>query len=62
MHLGERECWIQRRHQKLLEEGSSAAVTEKMRRTLGKRGGPRLAGRAYELQRLVPRVAEIGYR
>src|SRR5215207_2549258 len=35
VHLGERECSIQRRHQKLLEEGPSAAVTEKMRRKLG---------------------------
>jgi acetyl-CoA carboxylase, biotin carboxylase subunit len=35
VHLGERECSIQRRHQKLLEEGPSVAVTEKMRRKLG---------------------------
>jgi acetyl-CoA carboxylase, biotin carboxylase subunit len=35
IHLGERECSIQRRHQKLLEEGPSIAVTEKMRRKLG---------------------------
>jgi acetyl-CoA carboxylase biotin carboxylase subunit len=35
VHLGERECSIQRRHQKLLEEGPSIAVTEKMRRKLG---------------------------
>jgi acetyl-CoA carboxylase biotin carboxylase subunit len=35
IHLGERECSIQRRHQKLLEEGPSVAVTEKMRRRLG---------------------------
>jgi acetyl-CoA carboxylase biotin carboxylase subunit len=35
VHLGERECSIQRRHQKLLEEGPSMAVTEKMRRKLG---------------------------
>ena len=35
VHLGERECSIQRRHQKLLEEGPSVAVTEKMRRRLG---------------------------
>ena len=34
-HLFERECSIQRRHQKLLEEGPSVAVTEKMRRKLG---------------------------
>ena len=35
IHLGERECSIQRRHQKLLEEGPSVAVSEKMRRKLG---------------------------
>jgi acetyl-CoA carboxylase biotin carboxylase subunit len=35
IHLGERECSIQRRHQKLLEEGPSIAVTDKMRRKLG---------------------------
>jgi acetyl-CoA carboxylase biotin carboxylase subunit len=35
VHLGERECSIQRRHQKLLEEGPSVAVTERMRRKLG---------------------------
>jgi acetyl-CoA carboxylase, biotin carboxylase subunit len=35
VHLGERECSIQRRHQKLLEEAPSVAVTEKMRRKMG---------------------------
>src|SRR5919199_569136 len=35
VHLGERECSIQRRHQKLVEEAPSVAVTEKMRRKLG---------------------------
>jgi acetyl-CoA carboxylase biotin carboxylase subunit len=35
IHLGERECSIQRRHQKLLEESPSVAVTEKVRRRMG---------------------------
>ncbi len=35
VHLGERECSLQRRHQKLLEEAPSVAITDKMRRKLG---------------------------
>src|SRR5947209_9639690 len=35
--LGERECSIQRRHQKLLEESPSTAVTETMRHDIGKK-------------------------
>ena len=35
IHLGERECSIQRRHQKLLEESPSSALTDKMRRKMG---------------------------
>jgi acetyl-CoA carboxylase biotin carboxylase subunit len=36
VHLGERECSIQRRHQKIIEEAPSLAVPEKLRRRMGR--------------------------
>lgn len=36
VHLGERECSIQRKHQKLLEEAPSTIVDEKMREEMGR--------------------------
>jgi len=35
IHLGERECSIQRRHQKVIEESPSAVVDEKLRKKMG---------------------------
>lgn len=35
IHLGERECSLQRRHQKLLEEAPSPVVTEQLREQMG---------------------------
>ncbi|MBI1987065.1 MAG: acetyl-CoA carboxylase biotin carboxylase subunit [Nitrospinae bacterium] len=35
IHLGERECTIQRRHQKVIEESPSVIMTEELRRAMG---------------------------
>ncbi len=35
IHLGERDCSIQRRHQKVLEESPSPAISDKLRKKMG---------------------------
>ena len=37
--LGERECSLQRRHQKVIEESPSPVVSAELREVLGRRGG-----------------------
>lgn len=35
VHLGERDCSMQRRHQKVLEESPSVAISDELRKTMG---------------------------
>jgi acetyl-CoA carboxylase biotin carboxylase subunit len=48
IHLGERDCSMQRRHQKVVEEAPAPGITDKQRKTIG--------------ERCVQACVEIGYR
>ncbi|MCW8819880.1 MAG: acetyl-CoA carboxylase biotin carboxylase subunit, partial [Ignavibacteriaceae bacterium] len=48
IHLGERDCTIQRRHQKLIEETPSPAINEEQRRKMGKAAVAAAAAINYE--------------
>ena len=47
IHLGERECSVQRRHQKLLEEAPSPVMTEAVRDEVGRRAAGAAAAIGY---------------
>ena len=48
VHLGERDCSIQRRHQKLLEEAPSPAISTELREKMGKSAVDAAKGIGYE--------------
>ena len=47
VHLGERECSVQRNHQKLIEEAPSPAVSAELRREMGERVANAVACAGY---------------
>jgi acetyl-CoA carboxylase biotin carboxylase subunit len=47
IHLGERDCSLQRRHQKVLEEAPSPALNDEQRQSIGERAAKAVAGLGY---------------
>ena len=47
IHLGERDCSLQRRHQKVLEEAPSPVITEEVREEMGTRVASAMANFGY---------------
>ena len=47
VHLGERDCSLQRRHQKVFEEANSPAISEEQRSRIGKICADAVAGLGY---------------
>jgi geranyl-CoA carboxylase alpha subunit len=48
IHLGERDCSVQRRHQKVIEEAPSPAVNEELRQRMGETAVAAVKAIAYE--------------
>ena len=48
VHLGERDCSLQRRHQKALEESPSPAITDELRTRIGKTVSDAIRDMRYE--------------
>src|SRR4029079_12522906 len=59
IHLGERDCSIQRRHQKVVEEAPGPHVDEEMRERIGKIATDAAAARGSRGARTVQRVQVV---
>ena len=62
LHLGERECSVQRRHQKVLEEAPSPFVDETMRQAMGAQAVALARAAGYESAGTVEFIVDPGRR